>query len=72
MSSRCQISANNQKLIPNKFNKNEIINPAALQNFVESLDSLRNLSAKNVSVMHIGDSHIEIGQFSGEIKRQLV
>ena len=72
MSSRCQISANNQKLIPNKFNKNEIINPAALQNFVASLDSLRNLSAKNVSVMHIGDSHIEIGQFSGEIKRQLV
>ena len=36
--------------------------------------ALNNLSTSNdsiFSIMHIGDSHVEIGQFSGEIKHQL-
>lgn len=37
---------------------------AALQNLSTSNDSI-------FSIMHIGDSHVEIGQFSGEIKHQL-
>ena len=43
----------------------------AINNVHQALNELKEYKKESFTIMHIGDSHIEIGQFSGEIKKQL-
>jgi lysophospholipase L1-like esterase len=48
-----------------------LFHSAALQPTFEALRQISTTHDSIFSLIHIGDSHIEIGQFSGEIKHQL-
>ena len=43
----------------------------AMNNVHQALNELKEHKKESFTIMHIGDSHLEIGQFSGEIKKQL-
>lgn len=49
-----------------------LMHTASLQNVYRTLNELKENKLESFTIMHMGDSHIEIGQFSGEIKKQLV
>ncbi|MEN9445809.1 MAG: hypothetical protein RL728_321 [Bacteroidota bacterium] len=49
-----------------------LMHSSALQNVYTTLNQLKEQKRNSFTVMHMGDSHIEIGQFSGEIKKQLI
>jgi lysophospholipase L1-like esterase len=69
--SKCQTGVTKNTFNIHKNTIDTILHRNAL-NHVYSL--LKNLEVSNdslFSIVHIGDSHIEIGQFSGEIKNQL-
>jgi lysophospholipase L1-like esterase len=49
-----------------------LLHSSALKNVYNTLNQLKEQKIETFSIMHVGDSHIEIGQFSGEIKKQLI
>jgi len=49
-----------------------LMHSKAMSNVYQALNQLKEDKNDSFTIMHIGDSHIEIGQFSGEIKRQLI
>ena len=49
-----------------------LMHSPALQNVYNALNQLKDQKRKSFTIMHLGDSHIEIGQFSGEIKKQMI
>jgi hypothetical protein len=71
ISSKCSNTVNKFTFSPEENTVDTILHSKALSPVFEELTRLKNQEKNSFSVMHIGDSHIEIGQFSGEIKRQL-
>ncbi len=71
ISSKCSNTINKFTFSPEENTIDTILHSKALSPVFEELTHLKNQEKNSFSVMHIGDSHIEIGQFSGEIKRQL-
>jgi len=49
-----------------------LMHSPVLQNVYNALNQLKEEKRESFTIMHMGDSHIEIGQFSGEIKKQLI
>ncbi len=45
-----------------------LMHSPVLQNVYNALNQLKEEKRESFTIMHMGDSHIEIGQFSGEIK----
>jgi lysophospholipase L1-like esterase len=49
-----------------------LMHSKAMSNVYQALNQVKEHKKESLTIMHIGDSHIEIGQFSGEIKKQLI
>ncbi len=71
LSSRCSNKVTKETFDPEKNLLDTIMNRNALDKVFHDLEKLKEGSNNPFSIVHIGDSHIEIGQFSGEIKHQL-
>ena len=67
----CSPQVTDETFIPEKNEIDTLMHSYALQDVYYQLDLLKENKRNSFTVMHIGDSHIEIGQFSGEIKKQL-
>lgn len=54
------------------YSKNNIQYPkeGTLQNFLDALKELENSNSTQVNIVHIGDSHIQAGFFSGQLRAE--
>lgn len=71
LAAKCQHGVTKDTFNAEKNPIDTIFHRSALNNVFTSLNKLTNSTDSIFSILHIGDSHVEIGQFSGEIKRQL-
>lgn len=71
LAAKCQHGVTKDTFNAEKNPIDTILHRNALQPVFSVLDNLSNTQDSILSILHIGDSHVEIGQFSGEIKRQL-
>ena len=71
LSSRCSNKVTKETFDPEKNLLDTIMHRNALNSVFHDLEKLKEGGNNPFSIVHIGDSHIEIGQFSGEIKHQL-
>jgi lysophospholipase L1-like esterase len=53
------------------YRNNEIVNPKALQPFFEALKSLEMQKTKTVSIIHIGDSHIQADFMTSVVRKKM-
>jgi len=67
----CSPQVTDETFVVEKNPIDTLMHSSALQNVYTTLDQLKEQKINSFSIMHMGDSHIEIGQFSGEIKKQL-
>ena len=49
--------------------KNKIENKKALEKFYEKLRTIKSTKTGKLSIVHIGDSHIQADMFSGKVRR---
>ncbi|MBN1338482.1 MAG: LysM peptidoglycan-binding domain-containing protein [Bacteroidales bacterium] len=52
-----------------EYDSNDLYKPGALKVFFDKLDSLENGSIRKLSILHIGDSHIQADFFTGQIRK---
>ena len=71
LASKCQKGVTKDTFNAQKNPIDTIIHRNALKEMYATLENLTSSNDSIFSIVHIGDSHVEIGQFSGEIKRQL-
>lgn len=71
LAAKCQHGVTKDTFNAEKNPIDTMLHRNALQPVFKTLNNLSNSQDSIFSVLHIGDSHVEIGQFSGEIKRQL-
>ncbi len=71
LATKCQNGVTKQTFNVHKNPLDTIYHRTALKDVFTSLESIKTSNDSIFSIIHIGDSHIEIGQFSGEIKHQL-
>ncbi len=74
----CNISMNSQTQISDSINsnpislqKNIIENPKGLERTFKKLKAIKEGDNSNLVVVHLGDSHIQMGHFSGKFKYNL-
>ena len=68
----CSPQVTNETFDVEKNPIDTLMHASSLKNIYVALNQLKEKNRESFSIMHIGDSHIEIGQFSGEIKNQLI
>jgi len=71
LAAKCQEGVTKDTFNVQKNPIDTILHRSALKEVYNVLEKLPSSNDSIFSVLHIGDSHVEIGQFSGEIKRQL-
>ena len=71
LAAKCQTGVTKNTFNVHKNPIDTILHRNALNDVYASLNNLTTSNDSIFSIIHIGDSHIEIGQFSGEIKNQL-
>lgn len=71
LASKCQKGVTKDTFNAQKNPIDTIVHRNALKEMYATLEKLTSSNDSIFSIVHIGDSHVEIGQFSGEIKRQL-
>ena len=71
LAAKCQKGVTKDTFNAQKNPIDTIIHRNALKKMYATLENLTSSNDSVFSIVHIGDSHVEIGQFSGEIKRQL-
>lgn len=71
IAAKCQTGVTKNTFNVQKNPIDTILHRNALKEVYTSLTNLSTSNDSIFSIVHIGDSHIEIGQFSGEIKAQL-
>ena len=71
LASKCQKGVTKDTFNAQKNQIDTIVHRNALKEMYATLEKLTSSNDSIFSIVHIGDSHVEIGQFSGEIKRQL-
>jgi lysophospholipase L1-like esterase len=71
LAAKCQNGVTKDTFNAQKNPIDTILHRNALTNVFTALNNLTSSNDSVFSILHIGDSHVEIGQFSGEIKRQL-
>lgn len=68
----CSPQVTDETFSVEKNQVDSLMHAEAMFKVYQALNQLKEHKKESVSIMHIGDSHIEIGQFSGEIKKQLI
>ncbi len=71
LAAKCQKGVTKDTFNVQKNPIDTILHRNALKEMYATLENLTDSNDSIFSIVHIGDSHVEIGQFSGEIKRQL-
>ena len=71
LAAKCQKGVTKDTFNAQKNPIDTILHRNALKEMYATLENLTDSNDSIFSIVHIGDSHVEIGQFSGEIKRQL-
>ena len=71
LAAKCQKGVTKDTFNAQKNPIDTILHRNALKEMYATLENLTSSNDSIFSIVHIGDSHVEIGQFSGEIKRQL-
>ena len=71
LAAKCQKGVTKDTFNAQKNPIDTIVHRNALKEMYATLEKLTSSNDSIFSIVHIGDSHVEIGQFSGEIKRQL-
>ena len=71
LAAKCQKGVTKDTFNAQKNPIDTILHRNALKEMYATLENLSSSNDSIFSIVHIGDSHVEIGQFSGEIKRQL-
>jgi lysophospholipase L1-like esterase len=66
----CTPQITDETFIPEKNTIDTLMHSEALKTVFKNLTLLKSGKSRQFTIMHIGDSHLEIGQFSGEIKKQ--
>lgn len=62
----------NETFIPEKNSFDSLMHSTEMYSIHQKLSFLKEDKIQRFTILHLGDSHIEIGQFSGEIKKQLI
>jgi lysophospholipase L1-like esterase len=62
-------SLSNSSVIDSR--RNELVNPEALHSFFKALKSLEMQDTKTVSIIHIGDSHIQADFMTGVVRKKM-
>ncbi len=71
LAAKCQNGVTKNTFNVHKNPIDTILHRNALKEVYNSLSNILTSNDSIFSIFHIGDSHVEIGQFSGEIKNQL-
>lgn len=71
LSNACSPQVTDETFSPEKNPIDSLMHANEMQSVFSELNVLKANKRNMFTIMHMGDSHIEIGQFSGEIKKQL-